>query len=453
MTTNNKKLILASIAAFVLFVFTIGFSTGSFAAASGPQNEPLVQFTDLQYLGAFRGPACTGSSCLDSWGASAMGYRPPYSGQPNGSLFVSCAFTDQTMAEISIPPLVNSNDATKLNQATFLQPCSDPRAGATYNVSAGQASTPVGGIIVNGSQLVVSYYSQYDATFDQQASHYVKSSLNLAASDAKGPYAVAQTGVQTQGTVGFTSGPMAWIPSEWRASFGNKLLIAYNGELSIGNRTSHGPAAFAFNPSDLTSVSPNSSTYPANPAPSVPLVYYDEPHQTIGGPNSIYNGSSVFYNAVVVPSVRGLVIPDGTRSALYFQGQAMGPSVVYGGTDCQNQHGYTDPPYHMILLAYDLNNWANSASNPSAYPPYNNIPYAAWDLTATSAFPLLGGDSSCQGYGGGAVYDSAHQILYWVATKHDPLTAYGMGPIIYAWHVNAAVPNSSPAAPGNLRKR
>jgi hypothetical protein len=383
-----------------------------------------------------------------------MGFRPPYAGQPNGSLFVSCAFTDGTMAEISIPPLVNTNDASKLNQATFLQACSDPRAGATYAVSAGQASTPIGGIIVNGSQLILSYYAQYDATFDQQASHYVKTSLNLATADAKGPYAVAQPGVQTSGTVGFTSGPMAWIPSEWRAIFGNKSLITYNANLSIGNRTSHGPAAFAFNPSDFTSVSPNSSTYPSNPAPSLPLLYYDEPHQTIGGPNSVYNGTAVFTNSVVVPSTRGLVIPDGTRSALYFQGQAMGPNVVYGGTDCQNQHGYTDPPYNMIILAYDLNDWANSASNPTAHPPYNNIPYAAWNLTApTPAFPLLGGDPDCQGNGGGAVYDSTHQILYWAATKHDPLTPYSMGPIIHAWRVNVSSDATPPAAPKNVRTR
>lgn len=44
---------------------------------SSPTSQPLVQFNQLEYLGAFRGPQCTGKNCLD-YGAFSLAYRPAH---------------------------------------------------------------------------------------------------------------------------------------------------------------------------------------------------------------------------------------------------------------------------------------------------------------------------------------------------------------------------------------
>lgn len=344
---------------------------------------------------------------------------------------MSCSITDLTIAEISIPDPVNTTNASALKRPTFIQNCADPFAGATYQVQGGGNGPGVGGIVVNGSQLLVQSYIRYDAGYEQNASLFVKPTLNLATANASGPYAIAQQGVQTNGTVGFTSGPMAWIPPEWRPVFGNNSLVAWNGGLSIGSRTSYGPAAFAFNPNNLGSVSPNPSIYPASPAPSLPLLYYDNVHQTIGDAVTQYDGVNIFYNPVVVPALRGMVIPNGTRSALYFTGVGRGPVVYKGPVDCVSDgSGYSGFPYTSMIQAYDLNNWANTAADPVANPPWASKPYAAWHL---DNIPFT--DGQCDASSGGVAYDDATRTIYWASAQHDPLTQYSAGLIFHAWRL------------------
>ena len=76
-------------------------------------------------------------------------------------------------------------------------------------------------------------------------SHFVLSSLNLSTASVGGLYQVG-----TQGA-GLVAGYMTPIPSEWQAALGDTYLTG-QADIPIISRTSSGPAAFGFNPSDLS---------------------------------------------------------------------------------------------------------------------------------------------------------------------------------------------------------
>src|SRR5262249_4643945 len=135
-----------------------GSSSGS---AGNPSTEPLVQFSNLKYLGAFRVPHFNKVPNLN-YGGGALGYNPG-SASP-GSLFINCN-TSPLIAEISIPTPVISSNIHALNTATLLQPCGDPTAGGTVGIGSG--STAIGGMLVYNGKLITTQYLYYDASASQ----------------------------------------------------------------------------------------------------------------------------------------------------------------------------------------------------------------------------------------------------------------------------------------------
>lgn len=399
---------------------------------------PRLSFSDLKYEGAFRGPD---NSSLP-YGGYALAFRPPSPGQPRGSLFINCNFSqDTTIAELSIPALVNSPDAGVLNNAGWIQGCSDPTRGANYVPSGGAQGAQIGGIAVEGNSLVTSVYLPYcdpNGAECAKASHFVKASLNLANADARGPYAIDQSGIDVTGHVDAVSGPIMRIPPEWQGPFGNKTLAGWQTGISISVRALQGPGAIAFSLSNMGTASSGPSAYPATPAPSTKLLYYDSSHTTIGDYNSTFDGVNVFQN--VTSFYRGGAMIDGTSTLIFITGVGLG-QVSYGGTDCNNQHGWTAPPYKYYMTVYDLNDLARSAGNPIAYPPHATKPYAAWEVSGKIPFS----DGSCDTLGGALAYDPANRLIYWSALRSDPLSTYGSGPIFHVWKVN--IPGASAAVP------
>ena len=118
---------------------------------------------------------------------------------------------------------------------------------------------------------------------------------------------------------GFYSGYMGLIPAEWQAKFGGPALTG-NADLGIISRTSYGPAASAFDPSNISGTG------------AQPLVYYPEAHQTLGpwgGANQFYGGAD---------TMRGIVFPSGTSTVLFFGKH--GGTFCYGvGTSNQSLDG------------------------------------------------------------------------------------------------------------------
>ena len=70
--------------------------------ASDPTTQPLLQFSDLSYVGGFRLPAGISNGDSFAFGGRPIGYNPI-----GNSLFV--ASYAGNVAEVSIPTPVNSN--------------------------------------------------------------------------------------------------------------------------------------------------------------------------------------------------------------------------------------------------------------------------------------------------------------------------------------------------------
>jgi hypothetical protein len=158
-------------------------------APSGHAAEP-IQFSDLEYLGAFRVPAqgFGGPSNL-SFGGHTLAFNP--NGGPNGSLMIGCF--PGGVAEISSPALSMSMTVTDLNIAQMLQACGDGGAGAPDLPSSNGVSHGTSLPYENG--LLTVKYRYYDYPDPANRGIYVKPTTNLALSDATGPYAVSGVGI------------------------------------------------------------------------------------------------------------------------------------------------------------------------------------------------------------------------------------------------------------------
>jgi hypothetical protein len=104
---------------------------------------------------------------------------------------------------------------------------------------------------------VVTGWSYYDAgAVKQTKSHFVSGTNFAALPNVAGPF---QVGIGFQNFVpsdttriaGFVSGYMSTIPPVWQSALGGTHLTGQGGGISILSRTSSGPSATVFTPSEL----------------------------------------------------------------------------------------------------------------------------------------------------------------------------------------------------------
>lgn len=397
-----------------------------------PSTQPLVQFSNLKYLGAFRVPNSSsggGDTGSINFGGRALGYNP---GNP-GSLFISCFAPGNLIAEISLPTPVISSDITKLPTAKFLQVCADPTSGGTMpNISNG---FNIGGILVHNGKLITTKYAWYDGNAEQTHAFFVKGNTNLSQKNATGAYSLSGAP-----NIGFLDGHMTPIPSEWQTALKGPVL-AGNNSLSIISRTSWGPDGFAFDPALLTN--------PATIVPAKPLFYYTSANHGLGswdGPAP--NNVSTWWNMAGTNGYRGAVIPGGTSSILYFGAQGMGPfcygegqnnpaipngtATSDGSQTCydpvdgsKGTHGY---PYQYQIMAFNLNELAAVAAGTKE--PWAVKPYAVWPLNG-----IIGMNGKDNSVAGGTAYDPTTRRIYFSAPGSDTVVTYSNLPLIHVWQV------------------
>ena len=380
--------------------------------AGDPSTQPLIQFADLSYLGAFRLPAQTLNNDSFSIGGHPIAFNPA-----RNSLFVTSR-AGRT-AEIAIPAPVNSNDILQLPFATFLQSFYETTEGTIAQVSTVDAS--LSGLLVMSDRLYGSASIYYDAQNTQRVSHYSHSTT------------LSQVGVIGMRQVwedaksGFVSGYMAVVPAEWQALLGGP---AVTGQccIPVTWRTSWGPSAFAFNPADINSLAK---------VPAAPLLYYPQDHPTLGH----WNDSNPVYGGTT--QVTGVALLAGTRTALFFGRNGTGTPCYGNGTSDQTLVGKTGPdgalwcfdptstakgqhayPYTYQIWAYDLNDFA--AVKAGVKRPWDVRPYGVWPF----GFPF----PETQVELGGTAYDASRQILY-VSQLFADKDGYGYRPIIHALKV------------------
>jgi hypothetical protein len=395
-----------------LFVFGMALVTVAAIVESpiAQSQLPLVAAGNLRYDGAFRLP--TGSNGGTSFEAllsgTALTYYPA-----NNSLLLVGREPDAKVAEVSIPTPTKPSSSSSLPTATFRQGFSDIFEGRRESTSSSTNGHLVGGLLVWGNSLISTVFAFYDATYSQTRSHYI-SGMNLATTgDLSGPFQVGDK-------AGVVSGYMTALPAAWHSALGGPALTG-NCCLPITTRTSSGPAASVFNPADVGVRSP---------VPATPVVGYDEAHAP---------GATVFLNA---SEVKGLVVPTGGRSALFFGRHGLGQNCYGTGPECNDptspDKGYHAYPYAQYVWAYDLNEMV--AVKNGSRQPWELRPHAMWSLN----LPFSNNTKRLNG----AAYDPATGRLF--VSAHSDTSA----PIIHVLTVTGlgsggTVP--APASPSNVR--
>jgi hypothetical protein len=406
----------------------VTLSTNTFAGK-------LIQFSDLEYLGAFRvpqgeygSPQYTGFN----YGGTGLTYNPL-----NNSLFIVGHNWHQLVAEISIPQEKQAASLSGLNTAEVLQPFADITEGNRSNLGEGGVTVntsgePLGSFLVWDNKLIGTAYGYYDASSVVKLSHYI-SDLDLSKTgDFQGMYQVGET--PNIPNPAFIDGYMAKIPQEWQDAFGGPALTG-NCCLSIISRTSLGPAASVFDPGQLGKEDPVEAT---------PVVGYPISNPTLGtygdkNPNSLFNGSM---------SIKGMVFPDGSQSVLFFGRRGRGDFCYGHGVSNPNLHNtHCDPDYPTVLCCYDpVNGSKGGHSYPYVYmvlaydaqellkvkngtkKMWDVLPYGVWEMT----FPFANDNPRILG----VAYDPLKQKIYIAQDGGDKPGCCGHLPLIQVYRLN-----------------
>jgi hypothetical protein len=398
------------------------------AQSSDPSLLPRLAFTDLAYAGAFRVPAGSINGETLGGGSAALAFNPH-----GPSLFITSLGSQ--VAELSIPTPAVTNNLDEMPFAQFLQGFGDPVEGHLGQV--GHVGAFIISLVVHNNRLYGTASIYYDALNEQRISHFYRG-LNLKSSNFQG-----FSQVWEPAKTGFVAGNLALVPEEWRQALGGAMV---SGQccVPIVTRTSWGPAAFAFDPNAIGQ----------GAVPASPLLYYTQDHPTLGqwGSSNEYYGEST--------EMGGLVIVAGTRTALYFGRNGIGPACYGHGTADASLAGKTasdgalwcyDPtspykgthayPYRYQIWAYDLNDFA--AVKAGTKSPWEVRPYDVWpfDLPTPEARVSIGG----------VAYDAEHQAIYLVQNYADPNESR---PIIHVLNVGGKgqALNSSHPTPNQVGK-
>lgn len=376
-----------------------------------PSTLPLIQFDDLNYVGAFRVPSQSSNGHTFEIGGHPTTYNPV-----RNSLYMGSRLGH--LAEISIPQPVNSSDVTKLPRASFIQGFFDPAEGHLSGFPG--TGIAVDGVLVYGDRLYGTASVYYDANNEQRVSHFSRS-LTLNQASFRG-----WSSVWSPEKAGFVSGYMALVPPEWQAALGGPAITGQFGTPIVW-RTSWGPAAFAFNPTLIGN----------SLVPAAPLVYYDSEHQTLGP----WSSSNPVYGATTDKG--GVAIIAGSRTLLFFGRNGTGPYCYGNGTSDQllvgkigsdGAHWCYDPtnaakgphayPYRYQIWAYDLNELAKVKRGEKR--PWDVKPYGVWPFDLPTPEPSV----RIAGLG----YDSATQTIYLTQMRAEK-DGYANRPVVHVLRV------------------
>jgi hypothetical protein len=247
-------------------------STSSvFSIGTASRSAALVYPSDLQYMGAFRGPSANSYEFTKA-GGKALSFDPAGNGGL-GSIFASSnAFSGNAFGEITIPAPIIASTTGALNSASFTIRNPSPveategqidNSGIPANLFRG----PLGSAVYN-SKLIISANVLYA---DEIPCGIWRRPLTLATTGSvEGPVSLYSVDAPSPR---LKSGEMCAVPAAWQSALGGPVLTS-TGSLSRNANLSHGLDVFAFNPDDLAGVGFISGTLPSQagvPAGSVKL--------------------------------------------------------------------------------------------------------------------------------------------------------------------------------------
>lgn len=393
----------------------------SVLGGGGGSGTGLVGQVNLTYVGGCRVPQGTFGSSNFGWsggGDNAIGGGIAWN-PANSSLFITGNHRvgdggfQGSVAEIApCSTWVNSATASSLNTATVLQNFYDLSEGRIAAIESGEYSSGgyivAGGIHVYGSKVIGTVFHQYDGSNVMRESHF-SHSTTLSSSAGASAFDVVYNSLMA----GYVGGWMTGVPAAWQTALGGTVLTGQCC-LSVISRTSHGMAAFAFEPNDISGTTTNTLT-------AYPLVYYDDAHETLGAfsatpANAVYGGATMVSGMALIPGSNTLLY-WGTHSTAYCYGNGTttlalvgtpypdpvtGPFVYCYDPDGVGVEGVHTYPNHYQIWAYDLRDLAAVKAGTKLY--YQPIPYAYWTIT----LPI---DTS-QKIAGGMTIDPATGNIY-----------------------------------------
>ena len=366
---------------FVLYGLLSSLQEGR---AQTPIAAPLIQSSNLSYVGSFKVPSGTlgstygfGYAGTGGLGTYGVTYNPA-----NNSLFMGGHPYEQKVAEITVPQSL-SGSAT----ATVLQNLKDPLEGKLGSINPSDPNQKIiGSSFVYNNKLYIGAYSYYDGAATQSKSQFVRP-VNLSTTgQVQGPFTVGNK------YPGWVDKYAAVIPPEWQPLFGGPVFVGGSGG-AINSLQSWGPSAAVINPSDVGS---------KNPVPATLVLGYP-----YGNPLNDTNVGNPYWSQATV--ITGMVFPTGTRTVLYFGKHGLGAYCYGTGAECHdpadNSKGTHAYPYESHVWAYDANDLV--AVKNGQKQSWEVRPYATWKLDSSFV--------DVQGVG----YDPATQRIYVSAACED----------------------------------
>lgn len=339
------------------------------AYAQDPEALPLIQKSDLEYVGSFALPATQSGTSRFGYGGKAV---IPYTDSLGRTTLYMQGHNQKPgqVAQVEVPASLSKVfDYPRLAVAKQLQPFAD--------ITDGSLSTRLGitspdgasiyGLFPYQGRLIVSAAEYYGCT--QTMTHGL-SSLDLSlTSDFAGFFEV--DGAANPRSI---AGPMAEVPQAWRTRVGGSVLTGNWGIPLIGCN-SPGPALTAFNPEDLGGKSP---------VPGSTLLFHSLGHALCEGAQCSFPDAeahtSGLYN--LTTALGGAAFPDGSRSVLILGRHGTG-TYCYGTpaecggdpveADAKGPHAY---PYRYQIWAYDVKDLLRVKDG--ALKSYEPRPYAVW---------------------------------------------------------------------------
>lgn len=361
-------------------LISFGWAVSLGSAATDPLSEPLVQKSDLVFLGSFALPTAQVGTSRFGYGGEAITAYHDSSGR--ATLFM-CGNVQMTghVAQVEIPATFSmSHVYSELPVAKQLQPFASVVDGSVSS-KLGITSTDgahVYGMLAYKNRLVVSAGEYYGCT--QSNTHgYSKLALNDS-TDFKGFYKVVGA-ANARGL----AGPMTHVPPEWQSLLGGTVLSGNFG-IPLVSCTSAGPSITAFEPDSLGTNPTNGNTllfYPMGATfnhtlcDGAPCLTKDPG----GTQNELYNYTTQF---------GGLAFAAGSRSVLFFGRQGTGP-YCYGTPagcggdpaepDAKGPHAF---PYRYQIWAYDAKDLVLVKNG--TLKTYDPKPYAVWAMPEIEAW-------------------------------------------------------------------
>jgi hypothetical protein len=390
----------------LLFIGILALGVALSTVALAASTAPLIQSSDMTYLGAFALPSWAGkasgaygTSWFEYGGHALTFYHDPQTGKR--TLFMEGhAHNPGQVAQVEIPSAhVKSTNWGSLPMAPLLQPFASIPSAPDPSSCMGNPSF-IYGMLAYGGRLIVGAACSYGGS--QTTSHGAHS-LNLQNSAFQGFYGFSGAAAPPRAL----GGPMTTIPSEWQTLFGGPALTGLFG-VSVTGSTSAGPAATVFNPNHVGVV---------NPIPGKTVLFYPLTNPACG-PEHCEAVQTNVYNLTTVYG--GMAFPRGSRSVLFVTAHGTG-CYWYGGWDqnslgpcpspdpyLQDVKGPHAPPYQYQVLAYDANdllavkNGTKQVWEPEPYAviKLDGMPYSDNDKIKGAAFdPETGRLYITQDYG------------------------------------------------------